>query len=132
MLKITPEVYFSCREDFSAIKYFDEVMKMAQKKSRKIKEGPLEKKWEFYTGTGITANKGKNALVLRENIGGGKFAIVKLYGGCWTTSPTKVLEEIKTSVPQEARERFNALAKKLGFKMQPIRTAAILFSYLFS
>ena len=63
-----------------------------RKKQDKIKVGSLEKKWESYTGTGITAKKGSNALALRESIGGGEFAIVKLYGGCWTTSPMKVLE----------------------------------------
>ncbi len=102
---------------------------MGKAKSRQgRKEGKLEEKWHSYIGTGITANKGKDAIVLREALGGGEFAIVRLYGGCWTNSPMKVLEEIKTSNVGDARQRFNAVAKKLGFRTQPLRTLALLFS----
>ena len=93
---------------------------MAQKK-RKYKEGPLEREWRSYSGTGITASKGRNNLALREAIGGGKFGIVKLYGSLWTTSTIKVLEEIRTSSLEEAKKRFNDLVKELGFKMQAVR-----------
>ena len=89
------------------------------------REGPLEKKWRSYTGTGIAAQKGKNALALREAIGGGEFAIVKLYGGLWTSSPVKVLEVLKTGSLKKAVFRFRAVVKKLDFKMQPLRQATL-------
>jgi len=97
--------------------------------TQKIKEGPLEEKWRSHTGTGITANKESDALALRESMGGSKeFAIVKLYGGCWTTSPMEVLEELKSSNLEEAKKRFADLAKELGFKIQPERSMSLLFS----
>ena len=100
---------------------------MIKKKKREIKEEDIEKKWHSYTGTGITASKGKNALALRGSIDGRKFAIVKLLGGCWTNSPMKVIEEINTSNLNKAKKRFDAMAKKLGFKEQEMRTVALLF-----
>ena len=88
---------------------------MTRKKRRKVKEGPLEKRWQSYSGTGITATKGEDALALRKALGGGgEFAIVKLYGGCWTNSPMKVLEVIQTSNLKNATKRFNVLSKRLG------------------
>jgi len=96
-------------------------------KQKKHKEGPLEKKWGFYTGTGINAKKGKDALVLREKLSGGEFAIVQMFGGCWTSSPMKVIEEIKTSNLQRAHTRFNEVAAELGFKSKPIRTIVEFF-----
>ena len=74
------------------------------------------------------ARKGKNALVLREGIGDGKFAIVKMFGGCWTDSPIKVIEEIKTSKLHEAKARFDKVAKKLGFEEQAVRGIGLLFA----
>jgi hypothetical protein len=104
---------------------------MAAKKAAKrprIKKGPLEKKWDSYTGTGINASKGKDALVLREGIGGGEYAVVKLFGGCWTNSPMKVIEEIKTTNYNDAKSRFDEIAKKLGFKEKPVRGIGLLFA----
>jgi hypothetical protein len=92
------------------------------RKQRRIKEGPPEEKWNSFRGTGITAKKGKDALALRESIGRGEFAIVKLFGGCWTSSPMKVIEEIKTSNLDEAKKHFDTAAKRLGFKAQAVRT----------
>lgn len=103
---------------------------MARQKKREKREGPLEKKWRPHSGTGITANKGKNSIALREAVGGGEFAIVKLYGGCSTGSRLEVIEEIQTSNLEVAKKRFNAIAKKLGFKVQPIRTVGVLFDFL--
>lgn len=94
---------------------------------KKLKEGKLEKKWNFYIGTGINAQKGKDTIVLRKSPRGGEFAIVQLFGGCWTSSPMKVLEEIKTSDIKIAETQFNKVAKKLGFKKQPIRTISEFF-----
>lgn len=104
---------------------------MAAKKAVKrprIKKGPLEEKWDSYRGTGINANKGKDALVLREGIGGGEYAVVKLIGGCWTNSPMKVIEEIKTTKLDAAKSRFDEIAKKLGFKEKPVRGIGLLFA----
>lgn len=104
---------------------------MAAKKTTKrprIKEGPLEKKWDSYIGTGINASKGKDALVLREGIGGGEYAVVKLFGGCWTNSPMKVIEEIKTTKLDAAKLRFDEIAKKLGFKEKSVRGISLLFA----
>lgn len=94
------------------------------------KETERDKEWHSYTGTGITAENGNDALALREEVGGGKFAVVKLHGGCWTTSPVEVLEEINTSDLAEATECFNAYAQKLGFAPKPVRGAEKLFEHL--
>lgn len=101
---------------------------MASKKKGVSKEGRLEKKWSSYTGTGINANKGKDALVLREAVGGGEYAVVKLLGGCWTNSPMKVIEEITTSELSVAKARFDEIAQDLGFKGQPVRGIGLLFA----
>ncbi len=104
---------------------------MAKRSSKKKhKERSLEEKWSSYAGTGITAKKGKNAIALREAVGGGEFAIVKLIGGCWSDSTMEVLEEVKTSSLEIARERFNTLVQQLGFKTQPIRTPGLLFDFI--
>ena len=94
------------------------------------KKGSLEKKWGSYTGTGITSERGKDCLALREGVGGGEFAIVKLFGGPWTNSKMKVIEELKVSSLEVAHERFKAVSKKLGFKQKPLRTAGLLAAYL--
>lgn len=107
-------------------------MKVRSTVARKYKETELDKKWDSYTGTGITAEKDKDALALREQIGGGKFAVVKLHGGCWTSSLVQVLEEIDTSNISEAKERFNAVAQKLGFAPKPVRTPGLLGGFVVS
>lgn len=85
------------------------------------KETKLDKEWRCYVGTGINAEKGNDALVLREACGGGKFAVVKLHGGCSTSSAVQVLEEIDTADLVTAASAFAAQAMKLGFAPKPIR-----------
>lgn len=95
--------------------------------AKKRPDQALVDKWQSYTGTGITANKGENSLALRQAIGGEEFAIVKLHGGCWTTSRLEVLEEIKTDNREVAEKRFQEVSEKLGFERQPVRTFMELF-----
>lgn len=96
-------------------------MEKTLKKRKHEKNQELEEKWGFYEGAGIVAKRGKNSLALRKKIGGGEFAIVKLFGGFWTNSPIKVLEEIKTGSLKKASRRFEDVAKKLSFRLQPLR-----------
>lgn len=106
---------------------------MASKKTNgkrrvRIKEGRLEEKWHSYRGTGINAAKGRDALVLREGVGGNEFAVIKLFGGCWSNSPMKVIEEVKTKKLATAKSRFDAIAKRLGFKEKPVRGIGMLLA----
>lgn len=85
----------------------------------------LERRWQSYTGTGINAKKGNDAIVLREKLGGGQFAVIKLFGGCWSNSPMRVLREINTSSFKEAESCFNETVKRLGYNKKPVRTAGV-------
>lgn len=93
----------------------------------KKKEDSLVDKWQSYTGTGVTSNKKKNSLALREAIGGGQFAIVKLYGGCFMNSRMEVVEEIDTAERAVAEKRFRKVSEELGYELQPLRDAILLF-----
>ncbi|MEK6839365.1 MAG: hypothetical protein AABX72_00320 [Nanoarchaeota archaeon] len=90
------------------------------------KETKRDKEWHSYTGTGITAEKGNDAIALREAVGGGKFAVVKLHGGCWTNSAVEVLEEIDTSDVRKASVRFDVIVQQQGFATKPVRGIGIL------
>lgn len=84
------------------------------------REGAREDRWRSYRGTGIVSCKDKAALVLRERLGGGKFAIIALRDGPNTNSPMKVLREVNSSDVNVAIKRFNAVAKQHGFPTEPV------------